>query len=55
MLSGRMRVFMDDGTEAEAGPGDIVSIAPGHDAEIVGDETCVFIDFSGFESYAKER
>jgi ethanolamine utilization protein EutQ (cupin superfamily) len=53
MLSGRMRVFMDDGTEA-AGPGDVVSIPPGHDAEIVGDETCVFIDFSGFETYAKE-
>ena len=42
-----------DGTEAEAGPGDVVSIPPGHDAEIVGDETCVFIDFSGFEDYAK--
>jgi hypothetical protein len=53
MVSGRMRVVMDDGTEAEAGPGDVVSIRPGHDAEIVGDETCVFIDFSGFESYAK--
>jgi hypothetical protein len=37
------------------GPGDVVSIPPGHDAEIVGDETCVFLDFSGFESYAKEE
>lgn len=55
MLSGRMRIRMDDGTEDEAGPGDIVSIEPGHDAEIVGDETCVFLDFSGFESYAKEQ
>jgi len=54
VLSGRMRVVMDDGTEGEAGPGDVVSIAPGHDAEIVGDERCVIIDFSGFESYAKE-
>jgi hypothetical protein len=32
-----------------------VSIPPGHDAEIVGDEACVFIDFSGFETYAKEE
>ena len=54
VAAGRMRVVMDDGTEAEAGPGDVVWIAPGHDAEIVGDETCVFIDFSGFETYAKE-
>ena len=45
---------MDDGTEGEAGPGDVVSIPPGHHAAIVGDEPCVFIDFSGFESYAKD-
>ena len=32
----------------------LVAIPPGHDAEIIGDEKCVFIDFSGFESYAKE-
>jgi hypothetical protein len=38
-----------------SGPGDVVSIPPGHDAEIIGDETCVFLDFSGFESYAKEE
>jgi hypothetical protein len=25
-----------------------------HDAEIAGDETGVFLDLSGFESYAKE-
>jgi hypothetical protein len=50
-----MRVVMDDGSEGEAGPGDVVSIPPGHDAEIVGDETCVFLDFGGFESYAKEE
>jgi quercetin dioxygenase-like cupin family protein len=46
MVAGRMKVIMDDGTEGEAGPGDVVSIPPGHDAEIVGDETCVFLDFS---------
>jgi len=50
-----MRVVMDDGTEAEAGPGDVVSIPPGNDAEIVGNETCVFIDFTGFETYPKRR
>ena len=45
ILSGRMRVAMDGGTEAEAGPGAVVVIQPGHDAWIVGDEACVFIDF----------
>ena len=54
VVSGRMKVTMEDGSEGEAGPGDVISIEPGHDAEIVGDETCVIIDFSGFESYAKE-
>jgi hypothetical protein len=44
VLEGRMRVLMDDGTEGEIGPGDVVTIAPGHDAEVIGDEACVVID-----------
>jgi hypothetical protein len=32
----------------------VVSIPPGHDAEIVGDETCLLLDCGGFESYARE-
>jgi hypothetical protein len=53
VMSGRMRVFMDDGTEGEAGPGDVVAIPPGHDAEVVGDEACVMLDFGQFGDYAK--
>lgn len=53
VVAGRMHVAMDDGTESEAGPGDLVNIAPGHDAWIVGDEPCVFIDFEGASNYAK--
>jgi quercetin dioxygenase-like cupin family protein len=41
VISGRMRVFMDDGAEGEVGPGDVMAIPPGHDAEVVGDEPCV--------------
>ena len=52
-VSGRMVVRMDDGTETEIGPGDVVSIPPGHDAWVVGNETCVQVDFSGMENYAK--
>ena len=52
-LSGRMKVIMDDGSEGEIGPGDAVAIPPGHDAEVVGDEPCVLIDFGEFGEYAK--
>jgi len=55
VISGRMHVAMDDGSEGEAGPGDAFVIAPGHDAWIVGDEPCVFLDFSGMANYAVAR
>ena len=54
-ISGRMKVIMDDGTEGECGPGDVVAIPPGHDAEVVGDEPCVFIDFGEFGNYARRE
>lgn len=53
VLSGRMRIRMDDGTEDEFGPGDIMICPPGHDAWTLGDEVCVVLDWSGFENYAK--
>ena len=54
-ISGRMTVRMDDGTEDSVGPGDAFTIAPGHDAWTVGNESCVLLDFSGMENYAKAR
>jgi quercetin dioxygenase-like cupin family protein len=53
VLSGRMHVTMDDGTEADAGPGDVIALPGGHDAEIVGDETCVVLDFGEVSAYAR--
>jgi quercetin dioxygenase-like cupin family protein len=53
VLSGRMRVRMNDGAEAEVGPGDVVEIDPGHDAWTVGDDPCVMLDFGGAAHYAK--
>ena len=44
---------MDEGTEAEGGPGDVAVISPGHNAWVVGDEPCVMIDFTGAKDYAK--
>ena len=54
-LSGRMAIRMDDGSETEVGTGDVVSIPPGHDAWIVGDEPYVGIDFQGGGNYAKPQ
>lgn len=53
IVSGRMHIVMDDGTELEFGPGDAMLLPPGHDAWTVGNESCVAVDFSGFENYAK--
>jgi uncharacterized cupin superfamily protein len=46
VVSGRLHIIMEDGSEAEVGPGDVVAIPAGHDAWTVGDESCVFFDFS---------
>ena len=51
-LSGHMDVRSDDGTELSIGPGDVVLIEPGHDAWVVGDESCIFLD-TGIAAYAK--
>ncbi len=56
VISGRMKVVMDDGTtEAEPGTGETVIIPPGHNAWVVGNEPCVAIDFRGAKEYAKTR
>ena len=54
-VSGRMKVVMDDGEEAEYGPGDFAIMPPGHDAWIVGDDACVVVDWQGFADYAKPQ
>jgi hypothetical protein len=53
VLSGRMRVRMNDGSEDEVGPNAVARIEPGHDAWVVGDETCVVVDFGASTSYAQ--
>ena len=52
VISGALHVVMDDGTEGDAGPGDMFRIAPGHDAWTTGDEACVVIDIQGAANYA---
>jgi hypothetical protein len=55
LLSGRMKVVADDGSETEIGPGDAYIIAPGHDGWVVGDEPARGIEFSreAVERFAK--
>jgi ethanolamine utilization protein EutQ (cupin superfamily) len=55
VMSGRMKVVMDDGGELEVGPGDTFHMPPGHDAWTVGDEPCVVLDFAGLKGYAQPR
>jgi hypothetical protein len=51
VLSGRLHVRMDDGSEAEFGPNDVMLLPPGHDAWSVGDEAAVFVEFSRGNDY----
>lgn len=53
VLSGRMMVRMEDGSEFEISQGDATFIAPGHDAWVVGDEPCVCVDWTAARTYAK--
>jgi len=50
---GRLHVVMDDGSEEEFAANDVMLLPPGHDAWAVGDEPCVFVEFSrGNDIYA---
>ena len=51
--SGRLHVVMADGSEFEAGPGEVTALPSGHDAWVVGDEAVVLIDWAGASNYAK--
>ena len=54
VVSGLLHVAHGDGTEADAGPGTLAIIEPGHDAWVVGDEPVVAIDFDeASKDYAK--
>ncbi|MDT4911202.1 MAG: hypothetical protein QOC66_330 [Pseudonocardiales bacterium] len=46
LVSGQMQIRTDDGTETTIRPGELFDLPAGHDAWVVGDETCVMIDYS---------
>jgi class 3 adenylate cyclase len=53
VVSGRLHVTMEDGDETVIGPKEMFEIPPGHDADVVGDEAWIAIDFRGARSYAR--
>ena len=52
-ISGRIHVVMSDGSEFEAGPGEVTALPAGHDAWVVGNEPVVLIDWHGASHYAQ--
>jgi hypothetical protein len=52
-VSGRLAVRMDDGSQAEFGPGEVSMLPPGHDAWVVGNEPVVVVDITGMVDYAR--
>ena len=54
VISGIMRVKMDDGAEQEFGPGDTGFIPAGHDAWVVGNESMTGVDFTGAKTYTQK-
>jgi hypothetical protein len=53
VISGRLRVAMDDGPEMDLAPGDLFEIPPGHDAWVLADEPWVSVDFTGRRDFAR--
>ncbi len=55
VISGRLHVVHEDGSEGEASPGNAYVIEPGHDAWVVGDEPFVAFEFEAktVSEYAK--
>jgi hypothetical protein len=45
-ISGKLKAVLEDGSEEDVSPGDVVDIPPGHDAWVVGDEPFVALDIT---------
>src|SRR4030081_2480448 len=51
--AGTLHILMADGTEFDAGPGQVTALPQGHDAWVVVDEPVVLVDWWGASNYAK--
>lgn len=52
LVSGSLRLRLDDGTEVTLTADDVIDIPPGHDAWVVGDEPAVTIEWVGVHGWA---
>jgi hypothetical protein len=52
-VAGTLHILMDDGTEIDAGPGDVTALPQGHDAWVIGNEPVVVVDWWGASNYAR--
>ena len=53
VISGHLRVEMNDGASIDLTAGDIFEVPPGHDAWVLGDEPWVSVDYAGRRLFAK--
>lgn len=51
VLSGTLKVVMDDGSAEEFSKNEVMLLPPGHDAWTVGDIPCTFVEFSRGNDY----
>lgn len=51
VVSGVLRVAMEDGSTEDFGHNDVMMLPPGHDAWSIGDVPCVFVEFSRGNDY----
>jgi hypothetical protein len=52
-IAGTLRIQMADGTQFDAGPGDVTALPQNHDAWVVGDEPVVVVDWWGASNYGR--
>lgn len=55
LVSGRLHVVADDGTETDLSAGDAYRLAPGHDAWVLGDSPVVGLEFESKTAESYER
>ena len=51
VISGRIRIKMNDGNEEEYGPGDLAHIPPGHKAWVVGNDPYTGIELGTMDLF----
>jgi hypothetical protein len=45
IISGKLHIEHEDGSQGEAGPGDVYVVEPGHNAWVVGDDPVIGFEF----------